>query len=44
VIYQTLEQLAAACDERSASNGQAAPKRLARRLFEAIHRGLFGAR
>jgi hypothetical protein len=41
VIYQTLEQVAAASEQRTASGGAARPKGFARRLFEAIRRNLF---
>jgi amino acid adenylation domain-containing protein len=40
IIYQTLEQLAAAGERQSAAGRPARPKRLAQRLLEAIHRGV----
>ncbi len=43
IIYHTVEQLAAAREEQSAANAEPLLKRLARWLFEAIYRRLFGA-
>ena len=44
IVFQTLEQFAAACDERLRASAEAAPRGLAGRLFEAVRVTLDGGR